>query len=355
MKRIVCPIAVAMVALAPSVRSQNQFELPTRNINPLNDSRPFGGPRMRYQQWYSAAEWRATAREPKRIYGLQFKAGTPAGQAGARIQLEVTMANSFATQATASFESNIVSGRTVVFPLQYIQLPGAIPGTWPVQLVFQNEFIWDGVSGVVVDIRLRDSGNGNMALAYDLEKAISTPSAIARMYTVNDPDSAGALVFRAGEGLTTRFLHREAITYPYGSGCPGEGGIVPEYTTSGGWPIPGNSGWRHELRFAPTQRSAIFLIGGSNTSWGGSVPLPHELVEIGGIGCFLRADPAAYASVMTVGNGPGTGSVSFNLPVPPVTSFVGDYFYSHWLILDPNAPNGVLAGTGALTHRVGRN
>jgi hypothetical protein len=345
---LACTLAGAGVA-------QNQFVLPLRILNRLNESFPFGGQTMRYQQWYSANEWMSSITDPHRITGLEFKAGNPAGQAGRIVEVEVTMANSFATGPSSAFEANMVSGRTVVLPRRRIQLGTAMAGTWPVSFTFVNEFHWDGQSGVVVEIKLFDNGNNNQPYAYELEKAISTGN-IVRLFTIGDPNASTALVFTAREGLTTRFTYKDAISYPYGTGCTGEGGHIPVAGTINGLPMPGNMSWMQTLTNAPARRQAFFIIGLSKDLWAGSVPLPHELIEIQGFGCFLRADPAAYVSLMTTGGGPGTGAAQFNLPIPPDMSLVGGQFYSQWLILDPNAVgNGVLAVTSGLAHRIGAN
>jgi hypothetical protein len=342
-----------LLAFAAIVTAQQQFDLPTFNPIPTSNNYPFAGPKMRYQLWYSAAEWRARLRDAVRVCGIQFKAGSPGGQTGKQIDVEVTMANSSPVQAVGSFDQNLVSARTVVVPRTRVQLATATPGSYPVRFTFSREFLWDGVSGVAVDIRIFDNGNLNQPYQYDLEATVSSGTRITRLFTVDDPNSTTAAVIRPGEGLTTRFLYSTAITVPFGQGCPGAGGFVPVAGTSGGWPIPGNTAWTPTLTNAPSQRAATFAIGASNTMWAGTIPLPHELVEIRAFGCFLLVDPVATAGTMTVGGGPGAGQTSFNLPIPPITTINGVSFYSQWLVLDPGATNGVLTASQGLKHVVG--
>ncbi len=147
---------------------------------------------------------------------------------------------------------------------------------------------------------------------------------------------------QVGFGLTTRFRFNEAIAYPFGQGCAGQGGFVPEASTSGGLPIPGNAIWQHDLSNAASQRPALFWTGLSDTTWGSNA-LPFDLAAIGAPGCLVLAEPFAFAATTTIGGGAGAGTASFVFPVPSRTDFLGTPIYSQWLVLDPNAANGVLA------------
>ena len=123
-------ILILACTLSSAGLAQNQFVLPLRIINRLNESFPFGGQMMRYQQWYSYLEWwTSITKTPYRITGLEFKAGNPAGQAGRNVNIEITMANSFVSRPGSSFEGNMVSGRTVVLPRRSIQLGTAMAGS----------------------------------------------------------------------------------------------------------------------------------------------------------------------------------------------------------------------------------
>jgi hypothetical protein len=343
---------LALFAAGVAAQTPQNVELPTSNPVPLSNNYPFGGPSMRYQLWYSAAEWRLAVGRPVRVSALAFRAFTPGGQAGHTVNLEVTMANSFATVPTTGFESNMLSGRTTVYPRAALTTAAATPGTYPVAIPFSREFTWDGRSGVVVDIKLYDNGNSNRVFPYDLESTVSGLGRIFRMYTVGDVNSNFAVQAFPGEGLRTRFTFFDGVSVSFGDGCPGEGGVVPVASTSGGHPRPANAAWTQRLDQAPSQRSAVWLFGLSATMWD-QTPLPFDLRAIGAAGCFLRVEPLVGLNATTVGGGAGAGSASINVPLPPVTVIVGLHCYSQWLVVDPLAPNGRLCASNALWHVIG--
>src|SRR5690606_22244836 len=231
--------------------------------------------------------------------------------------------------------------RTVVLPRTTLTLGPANPGTFPLNITFQNEFVWNGHSAIVVDLRIFGNGNNNQPYQYDLEFNVAAGPRLVRLWAL-DPNASTATNVRAGEGITTRFFYKEAINFHYGVGCPGRGNVVPIAITSGGHPIPGNTALKMELRNAPPLQSASFFMGVSRTQWG-SLTLPYDLGALAP-GCSVLAEPLAFAPTLTTtGGGPGTGSATLPFPMPPVTGYVGTIFYSQWLILDPFAPNGVLA------------
>ncbi|MBK8980064.1 MAG: hypothetical protein IPM29_29545 [Planctomycetes bacterium] len=339
---------LAIVALLGSLAAQGTIDSPSVPFNPQGNNIPIGSPRLRYMQWYAASEFTAVQTKPIRITGFAFRAAPNAGgQAGRTIELEVTMGNSLPFQASGSFEGNFTSGRTVVFPRARVNTSAATPGSYPVRINFVNEFVWDGQSGVALDLRIYDNGNSNVAFAYDLEFHPVTQNRLLRLYTVNDPNSAFAAFGPQAAGITTRFFYNEAITVQYGTGCAGEGGFVPSATVSGGLPIPGNGAYTFELRNCSSQRPAVFFIGGSNTTWG-SFSLPYALGIIGAPGCSVLAEPLASARLMTVGGGPGAGLALFPFPMPANTGYLGAWFYAQWAVLDPNSPNGGLAMSNGL-------
>ena len=70
--------AACILALAPLLGAQNSsFELPSSRAVVRANNYPFAGPLMRYQQWYSGAEWRNALTEPMRVLEVAFKASTP--------------------------------------------------------------------------------------------------------------------------------------------------------------------------------------------------------------------------------------------------------------------------------------
>lgn len=348
MARLARIVAASAVFAAPAL-AQQSFDLPTLRFNPSNNNFPFGGPPMRYQQWFAASEWKLSSSKPIRVIAMQFLTG-PGGQGvGRTIDVEVRMAHALPTTVSGSFDQNLVRDNTLVFPRGSLTLQSPGSSATPVQISFQTEFVWDGESGVIVDIKLYDNGNNGQPYTYDMEYNAFTQHRSTRLYTTGNPNATTAATVSTGTGLTVRFLYDEALPWPYGQGCAGDGGFVPVHGTDGGFPIPGNTSYGMTLTGAPSQRSALFFIGGSDTQWG-SLTLPYELVLLGANGCFVLADPIASATVTTVGGGPGSGIARFPFPMPPTTGYVGTSFYSQWLVLDPNAPNGLLCVSNGIRH-----
>ncbi|MFO1053641.1 MAG: hypothetical protein U1F36_15610 [Planctomycetota bacterium] len=348
-------VLLCVFAAAPLVAQQN-FTLPVVVGNMVDTTFPFGGPRMRYQQWYSPIDWFQRVQQPVRVTNLQFRAGPTGGAvAGRQVEIEVTMGNSSPVNPTSSFEANFVSGRVTVFPRAFVTLPQSIPGNWPVSLAFTNEFVWDGVSGVILEIKLWNNGNNNNSWTYNLAYDAAGGGSVYRMWdATNGPTSNFAQFFAAGQGLITRFNYANALSMPYGTGCAGEGGFIPVASTTGGHPVPGNSNWTHVLTNAPSQRQALFFMGFSATQWG-SFSLPLDLSSIGAPGCNLLAEYVAGVTIPTVGGGPGAGIAQLRLPTPPTTNWVGVMLFSQWLVLDPNASNGLLAASNGVWTQTAMN
>lgn len=342
-------LLAAALLVVPAL-AQQTFDLPTLRFNPQNNSFPFGGAPMRYQQWFAASEWQQQAQKPIRVIGMRFYAG-PGGQGptGRVVDIEVRIAHALPTTFSGTFDNNFVSDETLVFPRGPLTLQAPGSSALPVQINFQSEFVWDGQSGVVIDIRMFDNGNGGVPYTYDLEYSGFTQHRSARLYTSGDPLARQATQVHPGTGLRTQFVFHEALGFPYGQGCAGDGMFVPEHGVQGGHPIPGNAAYTMTLENAPSQRTALFFIGFSATQWGGN-PLPFELTLLGARGCFILAEPAAGVTTTTVGGGAGTGLAQFPLPMPPTTSWVGNDFFTQWLVLDPNSPNGLLCVSNGVRH-----
>lgn len=350
--RVPLRVLALCAALAGGVVGQGTIDLPSLRNNPQNNNYPFAGPSMRYQQWFSALEWQLQSPKPIRVNGMWFFAGPGRTGVGGRVvDVEVTMANARPTTYSGTFDNNFVSGRTTVLPRQQLTLQAPASTQFPVRIQFRNEFVWDGASGVVVDIKVFDNGNGNQPYLYDLEYAPFTLGRTARLFTVNNPIARTAATTSANTGVAIRFLFDEALAWPYGTGCVGEGGRIPAHTVDNGPPIPGNSAYTMLLTDAAVQSNAVFLIGGSDTTWNGT-PLPFDLAPFGGFGCSLLVDLVASASVPTVGGGPGTGIARLPFPLPAQSSYVGASFYSQWLVFDPRASNGVLSVSNGVRHIV---
>lgn len=348
-------VVFLLLASAEALSAQQNFVLPVNLGNALNTNIPFASVRSRYQQWYSAADWQARSPRPIRVNTMQFKAGsTGMGVANRQVEIEVTMANGPSVPSNV-FEANLVAGRVLVFPRARITLPAPTPGTFPINIPFTSEFVWDGSSSVVADIRVWDNGNNNVSWTYDLEYDGSSPTAsMFRLWTVNNPSATTATFMSQGQGLTTRFFYNTALSVAYGAGCPGDGGFVPLAGTEGGRPVPGNNTWGQLLTRAPSQRQAMFYMGFSRTTWNGQ-PLPFDLGPIGAQGCQVLGEVLASATATTVGGGAGAGIARIAFPLPPTTSWVGLEVFSQWIVIDPNSPSGLLTVSNGLWHITGAN
>jgi hypothetical protein len=345
-------LLAAATLMAPGLGSQTQtpklFLIPNPNPGPIANNYPFAGPIMRYQQWYAPGEWKAMGapQHPVRVRDLEFRAGSPGGQAGATVDMELAIANGPEFAPSQVFESNLVAGR-VTAPRTVRTLGTATPGSYPMKVTLPSDFVWDGVSGVVVDVKIWGNGRGNQPFNFDLEATASASGRLTRLYTVNNPSATFADQFQPGWGVTTRFTYYEGVTLPYAQGCPGAGNFVPVASTGGGLPLPGNANWAHVVTRAASQRPAALVLGSSNQTWG-QVQLPLDLAIIGANGCWLVAEPLIALSAMTVGGGAGAGQATVPVPIPPVTIFIGQSLYTQWFVGDPLAANGLLSASGGL-------
>jgi hypothetical protein len=342
-----------LLALAAALPAQTQMvTLPSpAPLVWLKNNFPVGAPPLRYQQWFTAAQWARTVSHPVRVVGLDLVASaTAGGQLGSVIDIEVKLANGPAflsqlmdanlTNPSAPFPTPAV----LVIPRSQHALGPATPGTFPLQLTFVREFVWDGISSVVVEIKMWNNGMGNQTRPYDLQYAQNAGFEIGRMWGLSpDPNSVvNAGFVQQGNGVAMQFRYAEGVSVPYGRGCPGAGGHLPVASTTGGLPLPANSAWTQRVSAANSQKNAVLLIGGSNTMLG-SVPLPFSLGFIGGFGCDLWTDIVVTIPALTVGGGPGAGTAAVATPIPPVTGFTGMSAYFQWLIWDQQSGNGVMA------------
>lgn len=341
------PVQVVLPQPPPPFWSKNNF--------------PVAGPPMRYQQWFTAPQWVRTVAHPVRITGLDLVASqTGLGQAGGLLDIEVTMGNGPAF-ISLDMDGNLTNPflvdplpPVVVVPRSQHMLAAAVPGTFPLNLTFINQFMWDGVSTVVIDIKMWSNGVSTQPRSYDLEYTQVGGFEMGRMWGLSpDPNSVSqASFFQQQNGVAMRFTYEEGVTFSYGGGCPGAGNVVPEATTSGGLPLPGNALFTQVVNKANSQKSAVLLLGVSNTAFG-AVPLPFDMSLLGGLGCELWTDIVLTVPATTFGGGPGAGSASIGTPIPPVTGFAGLSMFTQWLIWDAQAPNGAMAMSEGLQHIFG--
>jgi len=341
---------VCSVLAATASGQKASFVVPSK-LNPpaLTNPYPFAGPMMRYQQWYSAAEWTKGAKHPVRVVGIAFK--TVGAGSTKILDLEIAMAAGSAFGPTASFDSNMVKDRVVVVPRGKYTLPAAKPGQFVVKFAFPGvrQFVWDGASAVVLDIKLYDNGNKNNPHGYPFEFTVTGFNQVSRLYSPGHPDQQlVASQFNPNQGITTQFTFEEGVTVPFGKGCPGQHNKIPVASTAGGLPKPGNRNWTHLLTNVRPNRNVALLIGESKDKWGSS-KLPLDLSIIKAAGCFLYTVPTVQLNTIAIG-----GIANARTPIPPVTIFVGFPAFAQWLVLDDQASNGLMASSQALWHIIGR-
>lgn len=141
--------------------------------------------------------------------------------------------------------------------------------------------------------------------------------------TVSGTDTAIADYYARTAGSFTAF----------GASCSGTTGLSKHTCSSAkGYPFAGDT-VTATLSSARASTSAVFFIGGSNTTWG-AFALPLNLGIVGINNCFLRV--STDLSVNTATNGAGTASVP--IPVPNNAALIGKHVYSQFCYIDPGAP-----------------
>ena len=339
--RLVGLLALALCTALPA-QANREFELPSNIRTRVGNNFPFAGSTMRFQQWYSSADVSAGAARHCRIVGIDYKT-RQVGQLGAPLDMEVRMANG-PQFLSRRMDSNLKSPVVTVIPRQVITLGTSTANTWSFRLPFQNEFVYDGRSPVVLDIKIYGNGKpNNRAFQYDFQMVTGATGRTTRMagFGVNPDSVSTATLSQSGIGLETRFQVADGATRTYGNGCQGLGRHVPVSTTSGGHPVPGNSAWTIELSKARSQVAAVLVLGASDTMWG-TASLPLDMRVIGSVGCSLLTSIDVTRSTMTVGGGAGAGRAKVTVPIPPVSIFFAQSIYSQWVIFDTSNPGGLI-------------
>ncbi|HKB16121.1 MAG TPA: hypothetical protein VKF62_08645, partial [Planctomycetota bacterium] len=80
---------------------------------------------------------------------------------------------------------------------------------------------------------------------------------------------------------------------------------------------------------------ALLLLGASNASLPGGLPLPLNLAPLGMPACALLVSLEVMLPALTSGPGPGGGRASFSFPIPPDPLLVGGLAYLQWYVVDP--------------------
>ena len=306
--------------------------------------RPFPGGIGRYQQWYSAPSLQNTITEPMRIQQVQFLAGSSQTSNAVLIDCDVLLGHGQTFGVTGSFANNFATTPVIVAPRANRQLQAGPAGAPVLTIPFSTLFTWDAQRPLLMEIRIYGNGLGNQPFLYNFRGSTSAFGQTARVYQAGSTAATSGQA-QFGVGLVTRFTARPGAIVDFGSGCVGGGGITPKNVVVQ-IPEPGIV-WSHQLQDAASQQVALWVIGNDRTQVDG-IPLPLDFpaaLGVGTTGCFLRTNILASGFYLTVGGGPGTGFASFDWQLPPVSSYVGDSFFTQWFVLDPFSPNGVMTTT----------
>lgn len=306
---------------------------------------PFAAQTGRYAQWYAASWFTPSIKQPVRIRGIQFMADSGSHVGTATLDLQVAMTNS--NTLTGSFPSS--QQLVTVFPRNKVTLAAISPGSWTLTINFATDFLWDGKSGIIVDVRQWSNGTTS-TLKYNFRYNSLSRNLLQRVWASGQPNATTG-DWKDGLGLYTRFLYQEGGSYPLGQGCPGSGNYVPVASTNR-VPLPGDSQWTQLLTQTTGRMPAYFVVGLSQTFWN-TTPLPLDMSQFGWQGCTLYTDPLVLVGVTTVGGGAGTGTATLLTPIPAIGTLGGFQFYTQWVISDPGAANQLVSFSNALWHIIG--
>lgn len=209
----------------------------------------------------------------------------------------------------------------------------------------------DGVPDVVVGVRgearveARSGATGNVLVEFAdpaLAGGGSYPAGLgAAVAMPGDLNGDGFADFAAGapQALKVRAFSWLGVppgSTPFGAGCPGSGGVVPELLLFGGNPEsgPGNPGFGSAVTQALGGTVAVLILGASFQTWNG-LPLPLDLAPFGLPGCSLLVSADLLLPAVTSGSGPGSGFALFPLPVPADPALFGALFHIQGLVADP--------------------
>jgi len=334
--------------LATVATAQTLVTAPTASPA-ANLDKPFAGGLGRYQQWYSAASLLGTTgfQGPVRIDQLEFFAGSVNSSNATTIDMEVSLAHGSGLGLTGTFANNYNDTPVVVLPRQNVQLLTGGAGAVVMTIPLTVQWTWDATRPIVLEIKIFGNSRSNQSFVYNNLGTTSGITNARRLYQAGNPSAATGTV-QTNYGMTTRFRGRSGIVLPYGTGCAGEGNIVPQYPVPAlAWP---GIQWSHQLTNAASQRLCLFSMGTDRTV-AGAVNLPADIGSMLGLapnGCMLRQNALVALWSTTVGGGAGGGAASITLALPATTGYVGMSFYSQWFVLDPLSPNGLMSGTPAL-------
>ncbi len=320
------PIFLLGLSMPLLAQSQAIFPSTAKTKGNSQNSLPFAGSPMRYQQKYLASDLKKIIKGGAvRIVGLNFRSKTQ-GFSGKSVTLEITLAKAPAL-VTSAFDSNLIN-KVLVVPKTTITLPTSGTLSWVLPIPFKVNYTWDGKSDIMMDVRIYKNGNNNRPFLYFFDSVTGGPT--ERLYATG-ASSTFSRFRQAGSGLVTRFDFLGGAVVPYGKGCVGNGNVVPKASVRGA-PVLGNV-IQIDLSNARPQAPAVFLLGASNKKWN-SFTLPIDLTVLGAKGCSLLTGPLFFVPATTVGGAPGSGSATLKVQVPPIVSLRGLSLYGQWMVND---------------------
>tara|TARA_R110002072_G_scaffold67163_3_gene165123 strand:+ start:146922 stop:147965 length:1044 start_codon:yes stop_codon:yes gene_type:complete len=310
---------------------------------PVNIDRPFAGGIGRYQQWYNTNGFNAIS-EPMRFDQIEFLSGTSNGVAPQPITIncEVRMGHGKFSGVFGLFDSNWDSPPVIVAPTANRNLTVTPAGTACMTIPFTNQFTWDRVHPILIEIRIFGNNQQSQPFLFNTQGTTSSLGLTSRVYAAANAGATSGQV-QQGVGMITRMRARQGAMIEYGTGCPGEGGFIPKGTANLAWP---GVMWTQQLTNAPSQRTAFWVIGDTSAA-----PYPLDLTSLLGLGpsgCMLRTNPVNAITAMTVGGGAGSGVATLPIQLPGIGGYEGFYVFTQWVVFDPLAPNGTLAVTPGL-------
>lgn len=336
-------IALSCIFLAAGVAAQTFATVPAVSSF-QNVDRPFAGGIGRYQQWFSAASLQAFLPEAMRLQQVEFFGGSSLTSNATTIDCEILLGYGNAGGVTGNFGTNYAVPPIVVGPRQNRNLLAGGPGSVVMTIPFTTLFTWDRVRPLVLEIRVYGNGFNNQPFLFNCRGSTIAIGQTNRVYQAGSAGAASGVV-QQGIGMLARFSARPGVVLDFGTGCVGGGGVTPRNIVLQ-VPSPGIL-WQHQIVGTASQQYTMWVIGNSTTLWE-TLPLPTDFAVLLGnppSGCLLRTNPFFFQIVQTVGGGPGLGAAQFDLPLPPIGSYIGSSLYTQWLGLDPDSPNGFMNAT----------
>jgi hypothetical protein len=308
--------------------------------SPTNIDRPFAGGLGRYQQWYNPTPVLTGAiTEPMRIQQVQFLCGSNNAQAPqpVTVNCEVLIGHGKFSGVFGTFDNNWDGTPVQAFPPGQVSLTVGPTGSVACTIPFANLFTWDRFRPILIEIRITGNSVGNQTFFFNNAGTTQLIGQTSRVYANNNPGAVNGTV-QQGWGMVTRFNARPGVMIEFGSGCPCEGNVIPQ-NTADQIASPAIT-WVNRIGNAPSQRTAFWVIGDTNTA-----PFPVDLTSLFGLPpgtCDLLTNPVNAIGVMTVGGGAGAGQAQVPINLPGTTGYVGMSIYTQWVVFDPLSINSFL-------------